>query len=481
MADETTVEQIQQENAQAGVRKSDVEQLREELKKSDWVLGMLGQNKEEAKTEEKKEPEKKEAEGEKKEPETKQEPEAKAGEKKEQEEAKPAPAAKKKTVQRREPPKAPVDVESVAAKAAAEAAARVAAIQQSSRQEEKKPEPDPKTKRQEAIYAKLEELNPNAYRGIGQRMTEFARKEEARAEAWEKENPGKVYDADDEEHQAWYSANQPKIDPDDFEDAKVEVRVQAAESRIQERIKPEVEKVNRRLDEESIKPVEQQAAVAVTSNIFKTFVPEGEMTKKAVEEWRDSDPISFEVASQIDSAYRPVVRVVPKLYRGVVQFDNNDQTHIAARKMVSDMESELADVEPSELEKDGRQWLPISEFYKIPTNQRSRFWCVSEADITNYVALRAANEAKLERDRRVKEFEERASRLGFTKAKASDATQNGQAKPAQTTQQEPQKKQEVSKSPSTGAAPASDGKTGAKQDGSNDPLGPLWSRMGIQA
>ena len=169
--------------------------------------------------EEKKEPEKTEE----KEPEAKVE-ETKVEEAKVEEQPKPEKPKRKRKVTIPDEEEA-VDIEDVATRAAEKAL-------QSQAQPQPQPQPQVQPENPEtnlpdsyqwdlAVVRQMEKGNP-AYRGLSDQLLKWYDREASYVSAWEKENPGKTFDAKASEHEDFY-ANEPPIDADAFEMAKVQV------------------------------------------------------------------------------------------------------------------------------------------------------------------------------------------------------------------------------------------------------------------
>lgn len=455
---ETTA--VDQSEEQKKSEAAEIEDLREAMKKSDWVSKLVSA----------KEEKKEEVKDEKKE-EGKTEDKSKSQEKQQTTEEKPKKAKQPK--RQEEPPRPEIDVGAVA-EAAAESAARTVAKMQADKAGEEIPE---HIKKREEVYKELEEINPQKYSGVMRKVVEFARREEERADAWEKAHPGEAYDADADEHKQWYDANEPKIDPEDLEDARIAVK---ANKIIEQRMRPEIEKTRVEVEKTRVEPLAAASAANVTEKVLGAFVPDAPLSRETVKKLIDEDPDAYEIAVQVDNAFRPVASAVPKLYRGIEQFDENNRAHVEARNMLYHMEQELKNSDPDDLNRGGKKWASLAEFYALPANKRSGYWCVSEADIANYVALTAQQEAKKAYEAHQKKLEAYAKRYGWVKPDAAKEKQDDKAKEA-TKVENTQQKQPQSKSPSVGAAPAVGAKTANSEAVSNDPLQPLWTRMGLPA
>lgn len=462
---EVSAEQIVEQ--QKKVEGAEIDDLREALKKSDWVAKLVGgQEKKEEKPKEEGSPA---ADG--------KQPEKSAENPKPAQDEQPAaekPKAKAKPQKRvDEQPRQEIDVGAVA-EAAAESAARTVAKMQAGKQEDEIPD---HIKSEAAIYAELESIDPKKYSGMMRKRADFSKKEEERANTWERSHPGEVYDADADEHKTWYEANEPKIDPADYDDAKFNARLNKA---IEEKVRPEIDKARAEVEKTRVEPLSAASAANVTEKVLGAFVPDAQLTRENVKKLIDDDPDAYEIAVQVDNAFRPIAAAVPKLYRGIEQFDEKNSAHVHARGMLTQMEKELAASDAEDLNRGGRQWVPLSKFYSIPAEKRGGYWCVSENDIANYVALTAQHEAKNAYEQHQKRLDEFAKRRGWVKPDAAKAKQEDQPQDQQK-QEKPKQQQAQPKSPSVGAAPTVGAKTVSVDTVNNDPLSPLWTRMGLQA
>jgi hypothetical protein len=94
----------------------------------------------------------------------------------------------------------------------------------------------PEDQKESRILAKLAEINPSKYGDSVKQFEDWCSKLYKYEEKWLAENPGKKFNIDDEEHAEFIEQNQPEIDEDDYEEAKIQHRVDEAYER---RIAPE--------------------------------------------------------------------------------------------------------------------------------------------------------------------------------------------------------------------------------------------------
>lgn len=137
------------------------------------------------------------------------------------------------------------------------------------------PEPEPRAvvlpefgKEDKADYEALlaaEAESPEKFAGKAQQFADFVKKNYEYQDAWIANNPGKDFDPKDDEHSAWYEANQ-SISEDEIKDARAEVRF--AEM-AQKRMAPLLEKEKKKVIEEAVQQSVPVVAKIFTDNVVK--------------------------------------------------------------------------------------------------------------------------------------------------------------------------------------------------------------------
>jgi hypothetical protein len=150
---------------------------------------------------------------------------------------------------------APVSVGDVAA-VAAEAAVRAVGKVRSEAATELTPKPGDdgltdEVRRHQSVYEELSRQNPKKYTDIAKRLSKFQQAERAYADAWERENPGSVFNADDTQHAKWYASNSVAVDREDFDDARISVRAREIVSR---EVQPKQAAMEREMERSRVEP-----------------------------------------------------------------------------------------------------------------------------------------------------------------------------------------------------------------------------------
>jgi hypothetical protein len=353
-------------------------------------------------------------------------PEDKAAQKPEEKPAdKPQEKASAKKSRKVAPPPAPAP--SVTAEDAARIAAQAAAevLKQTPKAEPTPVEMPDHLKKDAPVYAVLEE-NP-AYQGITQKVANFNRAELARAEAWEKEH-GRPYNADDPEHAEWYARNEPKIAPEDWDEAKFEVKFRKRTST--PKVDPEVEEAKKVMRQMKAAPAAQAAVAQFSTALFKTLHPKhaGEINRDVVKAWTEANPFESEVAAELEPQVLPVVQVASMIWDGAVDFDEKSPAHVMAREAVVSMEEGLQ-AKSEELggivNDKGQRWVSLMEYAKLPPAQKAKYFTITKEALTSYLGLEAARRIKTVAQERREIAEKYASRLGYVKPAAGSSTPAG--------------------------------------------------------
>lgn len=302
------------------------------------------------------------------------------------------------------------------------------------------------------IYDELEKV-ATKYKGIASKVAKFQKAELSRADAWEAQNPGKAYNADDDEHADWYAKNRPAIDPEDWAEAKFEMQYQKRRARD---IDPTINETKQELQRLKAEPSARATVNQFASHLYSGINPEGQPTPDEVKKWADANPFVAEVASEAGQATAPVVEAVSMLWDDAVKFDDKSDTHKAALGWFQRMESELSGA--NHTDEDGRTWVPADQYAKLPAAQKAKHITTTKDALVRYIGLSVAEMVKKSAAEKESMARKYAERFGLVKQNASTLTQT----PAAQTPQKPALQQP---SPSVGAGSATPPASGVAPDG----------------
>lgn len=300
----------------------------------------------------------------------------------------------------------------VVAKAATEAA--VAAVKATQPKPAPVPEPEiPKDiQRKLDYYKEMEELDPK-YKGLAQKVVEFSKKggiEEQYIAQWKKANPGKQFDADDEEHEDFYSTNAPDYDEQDFETVREQVIERRAVEKAKKAMEPELQKQRLREVEKEVEPMLAQASYSIAAGALGAISEE--LVKIASEKGdaglEEADPLALQVASQVIPAYEPVAHEAIRLFSNLAKLDEDNPVHQQVNRIALELDSAIGQVDRDQavkpVVKNGRvvgylQFATYAEWQAMSPAQRKNHWIVGQDEVLARIAAVAKHETKTRYDR----------------------------------------------------------------------------------
>lgn len=267
------------------------------------------------------------------------------------------------------------------------------------------------------IYKELEKINPK-YKGVAKKIVEFQKAEVARADAWEAAHPGESYNAEAPEHAQWYAKNEIKIDPDDWDEAKFEVRYQ---KRMERDVQPKLKEAEQVVSQMKAAPAAEQAIGRFTADLLSAVDPEvRDFTPAALNTWAESNPIESDIVQQVHAATAPVVKAASLLWDGAAEFNEKNPQHIEARNWFNELESQLS-IQPVN-DEHGRVWVPVAKFAQMTPQQQAKHFTTTKSGLIKFISAVSAEQVKKVAKER-KEFAEKyAQRLGYKKADAGSIT-----------------------------------------------------------
>jgi hypothetical protein len=270
-------------------------------------------------------------------------------------------------------------------------------------------------------------------RDLVKETTEFWNRETEYMAKWRRENPGKKFNPDDEEHADFYDANQPDIPEKDINDAHITLRAQEiAAKEVDRKIKEEMEPLRKKITEterealeQKVKPVIAQAvsqsvaamAVAAVPE-FSEIIKDGRLTQEAVDAMNEKDPAAVHAINDEARALRVRVEELERMAQmpNHFRFDERLSVPLKGGEVIRP-HAEIMDaahaVEDSILRgpregrvRDGRQFIPTGVFNaKMDEAQKAgnqalidrllnNFWIIGPEDIKQAFVARSAEKVK---------------------------------------------------------------------------------------
>jgi len=317
------------------------------------------------------------------EPDTKEEPEEEEEIKADDAEAEEDDAKSAAAEEEEETP--PVSLSDIT-RIATEAATRAVSTPKDTLKQESKlseiPEVIQGNRKAERTYSILQTMAkkwPSEYSSLPtQFLEELTSKKDYRTQ-WQKDNPGKRFDWKDDEHADFLDSIEVQYDPDDYDEAKLNV------------LKPSgSDESTRRLQELEAKLVKQEAdkkAAMVIESAAKEFASgfkvSADLTTRAgrsaaKENGGILDRVAAEVAEEMDKHLRATVEI----YSGSTRFNPSDQIH----KTLAQIEKSLNDAFAAsrKSQRGGKQFMRTDEFASLVNRNPAaadQYWTVGEQEM----------------------------------------------------------------------------------------------------
>lgn len=270
----------------------------------------------------------------------------------------------------------------------------------------------------------LEQQDPKKYAGKAAEFVDFTKKNYAYQDAWLDKNPGKDFNADDEEHAEWYAANQPKgIERKVIDEAKDDIRI---ERMVEKRMAPIREEHQQEKARKAFHENLPTIATVVTKNLtslVELVNPEltqhlkddkGKVSigKDSAERIRQADPIA---ARELEAAAMEVEPMILELEKTAIPELNfvldpkRNPLHAQIHLHLIETEKAIKAKPAAEQVVEGRQFVTMAEYnakvreiQRLPVKAReaqladyeATIWTAGIDDVEAQIVKTAAAKAK---------------------------------------------------------------------------------------
>lgn len=316
----------------------------------------------------------------------------------EDDKGKETPLDKKPEKPKEEKPKAvvqlappPIDAETIA-----EAAGRGAAAAMAKAKEADKPKApdiadglDDEERENYDVLLRMEKDFGTAYKGKAAKYAESLKKSDEYQANWEKENPGREFDADAEEHNAFREANQVDWNPNHFTRTLARMEADKIVEKDREKTRAKDEERDRKEKLRDEEPKIQIHKKAVTKNYFKQLGVEfdkvvsenGQVDHAEIKRIVESDPIkriAFEAADSVE-AFTGAMYV---LANNLEPYNDKNQAHKFVGEFWEQQEV-LMKGQPPEHQRNekGQMFATSDEWAAMSPARRLHFWVLTPDDL----------------------------------------------------------------------------------------------------
>lgn len=280
------------------------------------------------------------------------------------------------------------------------------------------------------ILQKMEKLYPEKYKGVTKRYAENLKATMEYQAKWEKENPDKTFDPDEDEHNDFFEKH--KVDWGDA-DEKLARKTIIKEELAEELRKENSEKWDKLEQREKAREMEPMAyreakrvgrkAFEVVGDEFKAIVGgDGTVDKAAVSKIFEKDPLAADIVFKEIQRIENICAESYRLHNGIVNFDANNPDHKFLAKYAADQEREIMALPKAEqTNAEGLKFAKASEFNQMTESQQSRHYRLTGEDLNDLLATEmAAKTRKLLETERAK-FDAMAPKYGYKKGETTAA------------------------------------------------------------
>ena len=281
------------------------------------------------------------------------------------------------------------------------------------------------------IFSEMEKSNPNKYKGAKEGFKNFVEKSKEYQRQWLEENPGEEFDPESEEHESFYSQNEPKYSKSDFKKAEKKVEMADVlgemERKYQERIDELENKISKRTESG---PKAREKANEAVQEMVKAISPEMEkvMSEKGLEEAEKFDPLIFDKVSQAADTLSTMVYELEQNQGdgGLFAANSKNENHSAIKQFVEGKENYVKSLPRESQSWEGRSFATNAEYKRMSASEKSRHWTIdanlAKAELIK--ELTSAVNSEIEQSRKMLERYGAPVAGKKTRAKQNNSTKN---------------------------------------------------------
>lgn len=222
------------------------------------------------------------------------------------------------------------------------------------------------------VFAVMAE-NSAEDRDLASKFDDFLVMEKSYRDKWQAANPGKAFDAEDEEHSEFYGEHEPQYNEDRF--IRAEAKLEARQEATNILARAERKRTEEELRAKTITKLREQDKV-VESTLIKAIDPKVEV---GMDKLGETDPI-------LESVLEPLLPTLKALtaentlwntkelnYRR----DPNNPVCDTLSKAINKFEQELLQEPPEDqIMEDGRKLVHIADFNKMSDAEKAKHWSI---------------------------------------------------------------------------------------------------------
>lgn len=300
-------------------------------------------------------------------------------------------------------------------------------------------------KRQFDVYHELESLYPSKYKNLTKTYIKSLGEIQSYIKDWAKDNPGKPFNADDEDHNDFFQRVEPPVDDDDYIDAKAAIRAREFTQKAIEPVQEKMKEYERERARTVLEPFIREKQLEAVHSMLENFDPAvaAEIRKpNGLTTLQEKDPITADILGRTANILGDMSAEVIRLHDPAVgvPYDPRNNLHKEIADFIVSQEHRISKLPSNDRARDGKMFISRLQYQQLPQEDKGRYWFLNQNDILFMLAQKYGEQAKKIRDDQVSQFNKTAERLGYKKGETSQVTtskngdqSNSTRKPAPTT------------------------------------------------
>lgn len=269
--------------------------------------------------------------------------------------------------------------------------------------------------------------NPERYGSIVSDFKRSIRRVDEYQSQWERNNPGRKFDPDADEHNAFFDVNDIDYEDSDYAEAVVAVRTKPlAEKAAQaDKLAEKLDAIERKEKQRAMEPGLQQVRTSAAADTVKLVDPailDHAKTPESLKAYIDGNPEEADIVLGHAQMAGELVAEGARILDGGELNDKSPATQEFFR-LKNDLEQRIkAQPVDDQYDERGRRFVTWQEWVTLSAKDSdsvSKYWFLGKAELSKLIPHEAAQIAKA----KVKEMEERLERYakarGYTKADAA--------------------------------------------------------------
>lgn len=279
-----------------------------------------------------------------------------------------------------------------------------------------------------ALFKVLSETEPGKHKDKHLAYSQFVDKFNSYKRKWEKDHAGDTFDKDSDDHEDFYSKNQPDYTPADLDKARIRLETSREVARQVDVQKKDYEAKLRDIEDRTVGAEVSREAAKVADTATGAFISQlqddGLKTAlaKGAAALKESDPLAFEVLNTEAASLQRNVVELHNIVNRRGYYDHANPVHAGISAFVAGQEQAIQQLPLAQQVFEGKQFVTRAQFATMPPEQRARHWALTEPDVIHMLsASSAAKAAKILHSERER-FKTLAPKYGFVPGAAAPAT-----------------------------------------------------------